>query len=188
MSEVHRTVSARADSISLPATAPRSARRAKMCFLKLLSSVDPDATHGFGFKGTFFRPGEIVGSARLRPSLEYPEIPIVLEQSLAPAHGIPGHRRCDTITILWRWDAALNEWRELGRSVSVGCEWAIEMRPLAIRALAEARGRTAALIDERAIVSRISEFLDHEVSVLGPSDRLRLLSVIHDQLAMRLCA
>lgn len=159
-----------------------------MCFLKLLSSVDPDATHGFGFKGTFFRPGEIVGIARLRPTLEYPETPIILEQSLAPAHGIPGHRRCDTVIILWRWDATLNGWRELGRTVSVGWEWALEMRPLAIRALAEAHGRTVVFIDELAIVSRISEFLDHEVSVLAPSDRLRLLSVIHDQLAMRLCA
>lgn len=187
MSELHRTVTDRAHSVPLPESSPRSARRAKMCFLKLLSAVDPDATHGFGFKGTFFRPGEVVSCARLRPSLEYPEIPIILEQGLAPAHGIPGHRRCDMVTILWRWDATLRKWRELGRTVSVGCEWAVEMRPLAIRALAEAHGGTVVLIDELAIVSRISEFLDHEVSVLGPSDRLRLLGVIHDQLAMRLC-
>jgi hypothetical protein len=163
-----------------------------MCFLKLLSSVDPDASHGFGFRGTFFRPGERVSSARLHPTLEYPETPIMLEQSLAPAHGIPGHRRCDTITILWRWEPAPTvgaySWRELGRTVSVGWEWAIEMRPLAIRALAEARGgRPIEPIDELAIVSRISAFLDHEVSVLRAPDRLRLLAVIHDQLAVRIC-
>lgn len=159
-----------------------------MCFLKLLSSVDPNASHGFGFNGTFFRPGTFVSEAELQPSLEYPKTPVILEQSLAPAHGIPGHQRCDTITVLWRWEATLNGWRELGRTVSVGCEWAFEMRPLAIRALAEARGDAVeAAIDELAIASRISAFLDHELSVLGPPDRLRLYAVIHDQLALRIC-
>lgn len=175
--------------ICLPATAPRAAPRSKMCFLKLLSSVDPDASHGFGFNGTFFPPGKIVSQADLHPTPEYPATPILLEQSLAPAHGIPGHRRCDTITILWRWEPELNSWRELGRTVSIGSEWAIEMRPLAIHALTEARGGAVeAAIDESAIARRIHAFLDHEVSVLRPPDRVRFLAMIHDQIAMRICA
>lgn len=159
-----------------------------MCFLKLLSSVDPDASHGFGFNGTFFRPGKIVSEGDLHPTPEYPEIPVLLEQSLAPAHGIPGHRRRDTITILWRWQPTLNSWCELVRTVSVGWEWALELRPLAVRALAEARGaRPMMPIDELAIADRIAAFLDHEMSVLPPLDRVRLLAVIHDQLAGRIC-
>lgn len=159
-----------------------------MCFLKLLCSVDPDANHGFGFDGTFFRPGTIVSEADLRPAPEYPATPIVLEQSQAPAQGIPGNLRCYTVTILWRWEPTRNSWRELGRTLSAGTEWALTMRPLAILALAEARGGVVGpAIDESAIARRISAFLDHEVSALPPADRVRFLAIIHDQLAMRIC-
>jgi hypothetical protein len=123
--------------VRLPCSSPRNIREK---FLKLLSHVEPDADHGFGFEGKFFRPGSMVTDAELRPSLAFPLVPIALEYFRGPAYGIPGHRRSDYIYILWRYELELDVWRELGRASSFAWEWAVELRPLAVRALKEARG------------------------------------------------
>ena len=106
-----------------------------------------------------------------------------------PAYGIPGHRRCDSIYILWRYDAATNGWRELGRAVSHSWDWAVVMRPLAVRALREARGGQLEIVpDLPAIAGRIALLLDSELKRLEAPHRNKVLSVLHDQFAARLCA
>jgi hypothetical protein len=170
---------------------PCSSGRARHAYLKLLARVDPDAQNGFGFEGSLLRPGAWATSAELRPSAEYPEIPVLLEYSSVAAHGIPGRRRADSLYVLWRWEPRTHQWRELGRAVSVAWEWAVELRPLALRALAEARGSSNIIEippDFAAIASEIAGFLDERLRILPARDRARLLAVLHDQFAMRRCA
>lgn len=176
--------------ITLPCSSPRSARSK---FAKLLRHVDPDADHAFGFEGVFLRPGATVSDAQLHPSPDYPETPILLEYARGPAYGIPGHKRCDSIYILWRYDHHSNEWREIGRAVSVAWEWAIELRPLATRALREARScsdslQVEVMPDIPAIAGRITVFLDRELTTLEAPQRMKVLGVLHDVFAARLCA
>ena len=166
-----------------------SARACREKFLKLLFYVDPDAEHGFGFEGAFFRPGSTLTDTELRPTAAYPETPIALEYMRGPAYGIPGHKRSDSIYILWRYDLSADAWRELGRAVSFSWEWASELRPIAVRALREARGGNLELMpDLPAIAGRIAVFLDRELKFLELPHRKKILGVLHDQFAARLCA
>jgi hypothetical protein len=159
-----------------------SARTCREKFIKLLTDVDPDAEHGFGFEGKFYRPGAVLTDAELVS-------PIALEYMRGPAYGIPGRRRSDSIYILWRYEDATGAWRELGRAVSFSWEWAAELRPLAVRALREARGGHMEIMpDLFAIAGRIALVLDRELKSLDPPHRHKVLGVLHDQFAARLCA
>jgi hypothetical protein len=172
--------------VLLPRSSPRKCDRAHA---KLLRYVDPDGYNAMGFEGNFLKPGSILTEEQLRPSLEFPQVPILLEHALAPAHGIPGHRRCDSIYILWRWEREEWAWRELARAVSPCWDWAIVLRPLAIRALEEARGPAPPelALDLEAITGRVLLALDTELRTLDKEHCRRLLGVVYDRLAARMC-
>lgn len=171
--------------IALPCSSPR---KSPDKFMKLLRHVDPDADHGFGFEGVFLRPGSTVTWAELRPTLEFPATPIVLEHGRAPATGPAGHRRAASLYILWRYQG--NAWHELGRAASMSWHWAMELRPLALRALQEARGGLvlAARADLPAIATRIAVAIDSELRALDAPERRKVIGVIHDQFAARIVA
>jgi hypothetical protein len=172
--------------VKLPCSSARTSREK---FVKLLSSVDPEAEHGFGFEGAFYRPGATLTDAELRPTDAFPVVPIALEYMRGPAYGIPGRKRSDSIYILWRYDDHSNSWRELGRAISFAWEWAVELRPIAVRALREARGGNLEVMpDLPAIAGRIASFLDGELKPLERSHRMKVLGVLHDTFAARLCA
>lgn len=174
--------------IRLPSSSPR---RSSEKFAKLLKFVDPDAEHGFGFEGTFLRPGATVTDAQLRPTLEYPATPVLLEHMRGVAYGPPGRRRSDSVYILWRYEPETNSWSELGRASSASWTWALELRPLALRALREARGGGVLVMpapDLPAIAGRIAGALDRELRPLEAHDRIKVIGVLHDQFAARLCA
>jgi hypothetical protein len=170
------------ETIRLPAG---SGVRSRKAYLKLLARVDPDAENGFGFEGSLLRPGAWVTRAELRPAPNYPEIPVLLEYSMAPSHASGAGRRSDGLYVLWRWSGDANDWRELGRSCSAAWEWALDLRPLAIRALAQ---ESAIQCDMGLIAREITTFLDAKLHILAPPDRVRLLGILHDQFASRLSA
>lgn len=172
-------------TIRLPAG---SGVRSRHGYLKLLSRVDPEAQNGFGFEGCLLRLGAIVTPAELRPTPDYPEIPVLLEYSTAPSHAAGARRRSDSLYVLWRWQDGA--WCELGRAASASWDWALDLRPLAIRALSEASGEKPVEKepDLPAIAANISLFLDRKLQALKPADRARLLGILHDQFASRLSA
>ncbi len=145
--------------------------------------MDADAQSGFGFEGKLLRPGSVVTDAQLRPSADYPEIPVLLEYSRMPANGKRGHNRVDALYILWRLHGS--EWREIGRSHSASWEWAVDLRPLAVRALAQ---KAVLAPDLSAVQNRIAASLAQELRGLEAVQQWRVLAIIHDQLASRLCS
>jgi hypothetical protein len=172
-------------------TLPRSSPRKFRTYAKLLYYVDPDDDTGFGFEGKIMRPGSVVSSADLRPGEEYPVNPILLEYAEAPALGHRGHNRKEQLYILWRFDWDLNIWIELGRAMSVAWEWAIDLRPLAVRALKESRSVAQIMPimpNVGEIAGRIFVVLDGELKRLEPPDQKKVLGILHDQFACRLCA
>jgi hypothetical protein len=166
--------------IQIPHTSPRNCRDT---YAKLLLRVDPRAPCGFGFEGKILRPGSTVTDAELRPSEEYPEMPVLLEYAQVAAQGRRGHNRRESLYVLWRFDGAT--WIELGRSMSASWEWAIDLRPLAVRALDQ---RPHVMRDLAAAQKRIAAALAQELEGLESADQWRVLGIIHDQLACRVAA
>lgn len=170
--------------IKLPCS---SARASKQSFAKLLSRVDPEAYNGFGFEGIILRPGRTFTEAELRPP-DFPSTPILLEY-VGPSGPKRGHNRNAQLYILWRYEQELRQWVELGRARSVSWEWALDLRPLAVRALREARGSEMQVLPNLVMIAgRIAVFLDTELQPLERSDRERVLAVLHDEFASRIVA
>jgi len=166
--------------IRLPRTCGRST--SANSFAKLLNYVDPEASTGFGFEGKIMRPGTTVTEAELWPE-GYPETPILLEYAPpGPSYG-RGHNRRDQLYILWKFDREEHVWLELARAQSVSWDWAVDLRPIAVRALAEARSAITVLPNLVGIAERISGFLDGELKPLEVLDRQKVLCVLHDQFA-----
>jgi hypothetical protein len=174
--------------IRLPCSATTRADRYRS-FAKLLSHVDDDAMTGFGFQGRMLRPGALVTPAELHPGSEYPATPVLLEYAAA---GIPGtnvgtgtgHNRRASVYVLWRYHSS--EWVEIGRAVSESWTWALDLGPIARRALAESRSvSVVVVVDVRQIAVRIANLLDAELRALNAGDRQRIIAILHDQFACR---
>lgn len=115
------------------------------------------------------------------------KVPVLLECA-GPLSGKAerGHRRQqqDNLFILWKFDPVINEWRELGRSHSDSWTWAIDLRPLAIRALEESRGHQVEVSEGfDDAINRIRAWLKDELSKLPEPDRGRAIAILHDELA-----
>lgn len=166
---------------------PRSSPvRNRPDWAKLLTSVDPEAQDGFGFEGTFISPGRYVEESELRPTPAHPAIPILLESCLLGKVVGKGHRHSPMTYILWKWEN--RAWHEIARSEGLAWEWAIDLRPIAIRALDAAHGRKnePSAKDLEATTIRIAEFLDSELQAIEAVHRAQILAALHDVLAARL--
>jgi hypothetical protein len=171
-------------TVKIPRT---SARVSQGIFAKLLTRVDPDAQSGFGFEGTVLRPGDELPLQALWPTPEHPKIPILLEcaGAVSPKRG-HGRRDQEDRYILWRFLAGRHEWQEIGRSSSTSWTWAIDLRPLAIRALEESRGKEVVVfVGLEQALARSRAAMDQELKQLAPPDRVRYLAGLHDEAAFR---
>jgi hypothetical protein len=164
---------------------PRSgSRKEPNTFLKLLHRVDPGLEHsGFGFHGIYFKNGAIVPEGALRPTADYPPNAIVLECcGRVGSDGEIEYR-------LWRLE--MRQWIEIARARSRSWEWAIDLRPIAVKALASQGYPLERRIDPAQLArasSRISGMIDSELAGLDPDVGESVLAIVHDALASRLAA
>jgi hypothetical protein len=155
---------------------PRSAtRRGALTWAKLLTRVDAKAQNGFGFEGRIVRPGALIGIH------EMPEPAVVLECAGNDGSG-RGHRRAEDVYILWRYDRRRGEWAELARARSVNWEWALDLRPIARRAL---EGPPPNAPEERTAIARVLNLVDAEIEGAGQQTLLDVMAALHDRLAAR---
>jgi hypothetical protein len=152
-------------------------------FAKLLRCVDPDAKCGFGFEGVLLKPGSTLTAAELRPSAEYPAAPVVLEMARVLEDAPAAQRRYEDLVVLWRYSRERAVWIELGRARSKSWEWAIELRAIAVRAIEEQRVRVQVVVNVVEIQARIVTAIERELAGVFGSDRWRVLSVVHDEIA-----
>jgi hypothetical protein len=174
------------DSTRIPNSA---ARRGLASYAKLLTRVDARAQNGFGFEGTFVRPGKIVPIASLWPTSAHPPTPLLLEYAgqVAPQRG---HRRAETrdLYVLWKFDVLTRRWEEVARTTASNWEWALDLRPIAIRILQQSRGtHEVELYDtlERA-VTRVGRVLDLVMLRLPERERAQFVGVLHDLFSVRI--
>ncbi|HLG97102.1 MAG TPA: hypothetical protein VKX49_12385 [Bryobacteraceae bacterium] len=154
-----------------------------MGYLKLLNRINEKVPYGFSFEGTLLRPGKTVSFEELRPTNEYPEVPIILEcaGTQNPQDGRPSTRHWPTLYILWQLDPRKLEWKEIARAQSESWDWAADLRPIAKRLLQEARGGIEVFRGADQVARRISDLLEKELLTLAPPDRGRALGILHDQ-------
>jgi hypothetical protein len=151
--------------IRLPHSAP--SRCSAITFCELLSKVAPDASGGFGFDGKFFKCGAEVPERALRPSPDFPPTQIVLEC------GGPGHDR-GTLYVLWLLKEG--EWCELGRAQSRAAEWALDIRPIAVRALDQREDPKR--MDILALIHKLAGALGAILGSLGAEDRAAACAIL----------
>ena len=137
------------------------------------------------FEGIFFRCGAAVEEAALRPTPEYPEIPLLIEYAGNDRTG-RGHRRSNDIHILWRWNPARREWDEIARMLSQGPEWLHDLAPVVRRRVASPPRRFVELAGDAT--ARVLATLDGELAVLEDEGRERVMAFLYDQFTARFVA
>jgi hypothetical protein len=158
--------------VKLPSTAVRNAPGT---WLKLLSRVDPHATGGFGFEGKILRPAASV------TLFDLPDPALLLECAGTMGKGW-GHRRMEHLYVLWRYDRDRQTWRALAQTYAVNGDWALELRPRALRELAPA---IPAALDPGAVAQRVLAVLDVEIDRADERATEAVYAVLHDRLAAR---
>jgi hypothetical protein len=135
--------------------------------------------NGMAFLGARVKSGTSVEETALRPSAEFPERPLLLEFA-GNLPGAWGHRRTDSVYILWRYE--FGRWREVARALAVDASWVNVLRPVAIRELAGPRGTPP-----ETITQRIVDTLDAQLEMVPKHERYAAMSIIYDLFASR-CA
>ncbi len=170
---------------------PRSSsRNVKGTFAKLLVRVQADASTGFGWEGTPVRPGSLIEWSELWPTPQHPRVPVLLEcaGSVDPRDGAANKRSWPCLFVLWKFDLDQKDWIELARSASLTWTWAIDLRPIAMRAIEESQGAAVEVYGDFAVVvNRLHHLIDFELGKLPLLERARAVGALHDALFARLC-
>lgn len=158
--------------------------RSEMGYAKLLLRVYPRRTNGLDpFDGQLLKPGAIVEQAELWPTQEYPPVPLLLEYAGSDQSG-RGHKRSNSIHILWRFELVRSEWTEVARAVSQGDDWRAYLVPIAFAEIsrgAPPRDATYAA----GVCGRILGALDSELDRLTIDDRNMVMHFVYEQFTAR---
>lgn len=171
-------------TVQLPIT---RSKRSQPTYAKLLQRVDPRSRAPLvTWKGNLLRPGTTIPESDLWPNGSFPRTPLIIEFAGAenPARGHARHRSGDTV-ILWSYERSTGKFLELGRVVAQAATWAILLEPLAREAMA----REAGFIpppDIDLIRSRITRVLAAELDLVADMDRLRVLTLVYDEISVRI--
>ena len=158
--------------------------RNEMGYAKLLLRVYPRRTNGLDpYDGQLLTPGSVIEQAELWPTTEYPATPLLLEYAGSDQSG-RGHKRSNSIYILWRFELVRSEWAEVARAVSQGDDWRTYLVPIAFAEInrgSPPRDATYAA----GVCSRILGALDSELDRLTIDDRNMVMHFIYEQFTAR---
>jgi hypothetical protein len=166
------------ETIRLPNTCPANRRQFTHC--KLLTVVHPEAWNAAGFEGTLFQPGSRIKQELLR------EKTVLLE--FCGPQGAWKRRPRENLWILWRYDQASQDWREIARASAFGWEWALILRQPAIEALRPLAAEAPSRDRGRELTAELLRTIDSAVSLERPAVRMTVLASVYDLLAGRLAA
>jgi hypothetical protein len=163
---------------------PRSGHtRGGIAYAKLLREVKVDRVWGgFRFDGELLRPGALVDEDELRPPDDTAAPILVLECAGGEGNG-RGHRRRPTVYILWQYDPAAGEFREIARVASHTHDWTLDLGPVARRAL---HPPAPVLVDPEGCCRRLFAQLDQEIEEMDRAARRSILLALYDRAASRL--
>ena len=160
-------------------------KRSQLTYAKLLQFIDPRSRAPLiAWKSKTLQPGSTIPESDLWPSGAYPRKPLLIEFAGAenPAHGHNRHKSDNTV-ILWRYEGGA--FVELGRVHAPAAMWAPLLEPLVREAMALEAGRPAPP-DVDLIRGRIARVLAAELDLVSDGDRVRILTLLHDELLGRI--
>ena len=154
---------------------PRSSvNRNAVTYARLLRRVCRDRTWGgWCFEGLVERPGSVIPAGRI------PAGGLLLECAGSQPGG-RGHNRAPTLYILWRYEHASGEWRELARSTAMERDWTLDLGPIAHRELHPPK---PVLVDLAGIAGRVLDSFERETEPLEFKARVLVIREIQDRLA-----
>lgn len=164
---------------------PHSGGRNEVRYCKLLWRVRKSSGQvtGFDFEGQFLRSGKTVRTEMLRPSVEYPEKPLVLECVGQAPSLKTGVRHVEMTHILWRLEGC--EWVEIAKANSFAGEWLIDLAHIVQHELERQGAGVKQAPDYQGMTARIAAAVDKEMETLDGDESVRLLSLVHDMLGMK---
>jgi hypothetical protein len=156
--------------------------RKEHTYAQLVMRVYPDRLIN-PFEGRLLKTGSSVELSELRPTPEYPEIPLLIEFAGNDRTG-SGHRRSNDVHVLWRLNPSTREWQELVKVNGQGRDWVEYLRPIVMRQLAAASEPYSDLAARAR--QRVLRLLDDELERLQRSGRADLMTTLYDEIAARL--
>jgi hypothetical protein len=138
------------------------------------------------FEGKSFKPGALIDEAELWPTPEYPPTPVLLEFA-GKDHSGWGHRRSNSIWVLWKYDPARARWSELLKYTGQGTEWQDAFKRTAFREIARETPPVDAAT-AAAVSGRVLGVLDSELELLSAADRLLVMNYIYQEFSARAIA
>ena len=113
------------------------------------------------------------------------ERPVLLE--FAGPQGNWKRRERESLWILWRFDSAARDWREIARASAFGPEWAVILRGPAIKAL-QPEVQPDPTERGREVAAEILQAIDFALSPEVPAVRKAVLCEVYDRMAGCLAA
>jgi hypothetical protein len=144
--------------------------------------VDLQAWNGAGFEGALYPPGA-------RIDLEPGSNPVLLEYAGPQGNWRQRRLEGENLWILWRYDWAAMEWREVARAVARDWHWALVLREPAIQELAAANMPGMDPVERgREVTDEILRAIDAALTPEVPAVRKAVLTSIYDRMAGRIVA
>lgn len=165
-------------TVRIPSSSPS---RRERTYAQLILRVFPRRQVG-AFEGVMLRCGSRIDETALWPAPDYPETPLLVEYAGSDRSG-RGHNRSNDVHVLWKYDAAGQDWIEIARVISQGPEWVMHLLPIVQQLLANPGVNFAEVAVEAS--GRVLALLDRELDVLEDEGRGRVMSFIFDQFASR---
>jgi hypothetical protein len=168
--------------VQLPNSSPQN--RHSFTHVRILTRVLPNAWNGTGFEGALYQPGARIAAEGLGAH------PVALEHA-GPQGTWRQRREQEHVWILWRYDWAAGDWREIARAVAKDWHWAVVLRTPAMRELELAAAKLPAVDPvERgqAVADELLRTIDAALSPEVPAVRAMVMSAVYDQMAGRLAA
>jgi hypothetical protein len=151
--------------------------------VRLLTGVNVDAWNGAGFRYKLFRSGVRVDAEELG------ERPVLIEYAGQQGSFKKGKHR-EHLWILWRFDHAEMNWKEIARALAYGPEWALILRDPAIQAMrpAVAVEGVNPMVRGREVAEGLLKGIDEAMVMELPAVRVLVLNTIYDGMAGRVAA
>ena len=160
--------------VRLPCSANSRRTAGLPVYVKVLVRVCRDRIWGgWSFEGATHRPASILPEENLAD-------PGLALECCGPLPGGRGHNRAPTLYILWKYDRATGEWREIARAASVERDWTLDLGPIASRELKPPR---PVLVDTEASARRIMEAVERELEPLEFRAQGLVIRALQDRLA-----
>jgi hypothetical protein len=151
--------------------------------VRLLTGVNADAQNGADFRYRLFKSGASVKSEDLG------EQPVLIEFAGSQGSWRRGKHR-EFLWILWRFDTAENDWREIARALAYGPEWAPILRDPAIQAMRSvaATSEPNPMVRGREVAAGLLTAIDEAMVMELPAVRMLAIHAIYDGMAGRVAA